>query len=221
MSWPSDDLEYDAPGTDAAREGFSAGARKPWRQGIYNLVGKVKAILAARGVQGGVASLDATGRLPSNQLTPHTHTGVTPGAHTHSQYLLASARGAASGVASLGSGGKVPTSQIPDIFPLTVVAAGRIRNSGGNGTPSWVQRYGMRSTIGNSQEGTYNLMFSAVRANTNYLVLATTLGQSGEYEAHVDVQDLTTSGFNLRRWWMGQDRHHPQEGGLSFLVLEI
>lgn len=117
MPWPTDDLEYDAPDTvpsNPAREGFSAGARKPWRQGIYNLVGKVKAILAQHGVPGGMATLDSTGKLPLGELTVHNH-GSSQSPHTHPQYLLASEKGTAGGVASLNSQGDVPADQIGSV----------------------------------------------------------------------------------------------------------
>lgn len=115
MPWPTDDLEYDAPDTvpsNPAREGFSAGARKPWRQGIYNLVAKVKAILAQHGAAGGIATLDDNRKLPLDQLPPHPHVSSQAAPHTHSQYMLASSRGAANGVASLDGNGDVPAGQL-------------------------------------------------------------------------------------------------------------
>lgn len=52
------------------------------------------------GAANGVASLDSSGKVPTNQIPPLS-------------YLSTSSRGAANGVASLDASGKIPTSQIP------------------------------------------------------------------------------------------------------------
>lgn len=61
MSWPSDDLI--TTNVDAGTDSPAAA-----RANIFALFSKVKAVLAARGVANGVASLDAAGKVPLGQV---------------------------------------------------------------------------------------------------------------------------------------------------------
>lgn len=182
MPWPTDDLEYDAPDTvpsNPAREGFSAGARKPWRQGIYNLVTKVKAILAQHGVAGGLATLDDNTKLPLDQLTVHTHPS-SQSPHIHSQYMLASQRGAAGGIARLDGAGLLLRDEIPGLL-LYSALLGRRRV-----TTSWTQVV---------PAGTF-----PVAANTLYVHLVVTAWVNSRY---VTAIVYANSAQNLSRAYFG------------------
>lgn len=89
MTWPTDDL--------MTRDLESQSARPP-RAEFLKLFRRVKTIIAARGVAGGVAALDATGKVPVAQL-PESGSDI--------------ALGVPDGAASLDSNGQVPITQIP------------------------------------------------------------------------------------------------------------
>lgn len=83
-----------------------------------------------KGVASGVATLDATGKIPMSQISGFVQStsvgaasgvaaldsnGKLPTSYLQS-YVLTSAVGAASGIATLDSGGKVPVSQMPTSY---------------------------------------------------------------------------------------------------------
>ena len=61
MAWPTDNL--DTTNLDAGTD--SPALARPM---LARLVGRVKSIIAARGVANGIASLDITGKIPPSQL---------------------------------------------------------------------------------------------------------------------------------------------------------
>jgi hypothetical protein len=104
--------------------------------------------VTALGQPGGVAPLDATGKVPTSNLpslnyVPQSQVGQPNGVASldssgkvpQSQlpamnYIPTSAQGAANGVATLDASGKVPTTQIP---AATASAIGGVKTSGSNG----------------------------------------------------------------------------------------
>ena len=102
MSWPTDNL---------STSGLDAGSDTPPRATFLAMCQAIKAIIAARGANGGVASLGAGGKVPDAQL----------------------GRGSAGGVASLGSDGRVPGTQLPQAS--SVWDAGDIKVTGRSTAP--------------------------------------------------------------------------------------
>lgn len=71
-------------------------------------------LTTARGAASGVASLDASSKVPTAQIPDLSST-----------YLLATQKGAASGLATLDSGSKIPTAQIPNL-PASQINSGTL-----------------------------------------------------------------------------------------------
>ena len=106
MSWPTDNISLS--GLESATTYNSA-----VRSFLWSFVKIVKALIGARGVPNGVASLGSNGKVPDAQLGRATANGVcdldsggmVPGARI--------GKAQADGVASLDASGKVPNTQLP------------------------------------------------------------------------------------------------------------
>ncbi|MFI0739353.1 hypothetical protein ACH4PU_14875 [Streptomyces sp. NPDC021100] len=128
-----------APGAPG-REGAAGRDGSPGAPGVVRSVNGVSAaavVLSAAdvravpdtapGAPGGVATLDAAGKVPASQLPPSSggavvsvnqRTGVVVLTATDVGAVPATARGAAGGVATLAADGRVPAEQLPPPAPL-------------------------------------------------------------------------------------------------------
>ena len=111
MPWPVDDL---------STAGVDSGTDRPPRAEFFKLFQRVKTVIAGRGTQDGVASLDGRRRVPDAEL----------------------GRGVAGGVAALDASGRVPDAQLPpqpepaqQVPTGTILAFAGVRPSGMAGLP--------------------------------------------------------------------------------------
>lgn len=83
--------------------------------GLGNVLDVAQIPATEKGAASGVATLDASSKVPIDQIpTGTTGASVALGNHTH-DYIPTSEKGAANGVATLGADSKVPASQLPAI----------------------------------------------------------------------------------------------------------
>ena len=203
--WPDEAIPYAAPGTEADREGVDAAGRKPWRKAVYFLVKAVNEIRGARGRNGGVASLDRQGHIPTAQMrageaggvatldaTGKLSSGQIPASvavPTSARYVLRSAVGAAGGVAPLGLSGRVAANFLPPAPPIAPVAWAKVSATGGLSAGRGF------SSAARTSVGRYRLTFSTPRADSDYLVLVSAEHQNTAEIIRYDV--LSTSSFTV------------------------
>ena len=129
MPWPVDDL---------STAGVDSGTDRPPRAEFFKLFQRVKAVIAARGAAGGIASLDARRRVPDAEI----------------------GRGVANGLAALDASGRVPAAQLPPPPAQTQqVPPGTVAMWAGGDPPprGWFNCYG-----GAVSRSTYAALFAVI-----------------------------------------------------------
>lgn len=128
-----------------------------------------------KGVASGVATLDATGKIPMSQISGFVQStsvgaasgvaaldsnGKLPTSYLQS-YVLTSAVGAASGIATLDSGGKVPVSQMPASYATSAYVDAAIAVLTGGVANQLVASSKVLTPQLGLSDGTQNIYFDA------------------------------------------------------------